>query len=134
MITKIKTEKYAAKLRKRLAELRAARPKQVVDHKKAVAKWRADLKGWIATNASKRVDAIEVEKRNRYHSYSDRPEFDTSSFFFGAPNPPEPPSDKQIREIQSLLRHLGITGQATVQVSTEDVARLLGESGEASGD
>jgi len=129
MITKIKAKVYAAKLRKRLAALKAERPKQLQEYKDGMAKWRKDMKKWVSEHGAKRVDGLKVEKESR--SWRNDIRFNTGEFFSGAPMPPVWPDDKQIREIQALLRHLAITGQQTVQVSTADVASYLGEPGEA---
>ena len=45
----------------------------------------------------------------------------------GAPNPPREPDDKRIREIQSLLRLIGITGQKSIRVDAKTAERLFGE-------
>jgi hypothetical protein len=131
MQTKIKTKTYAARLRAKLKELQEKRPAELASYKKALDAWRKDLKKWIADNAEQRVDKIKIDKTERY--FGDRIRFNTSSFFVGAPVPPVYPSDKQIRDIRNLLRHLGITGQETITVSTEDVARYLGEGEEDNG-
>lgn len=122
MDLKIKTELYAKQLRARLKELKDARPKQLADYHDAVKRWRLDLARWIQENGGRRVlDAKPVKNPH----WSDCAGFSTDDFFRGSPQPPDYPDDKVIREIQALLRQLGITGQETVTVSTEDVARLL---------
>ncbi len=128
MQTKIKATAYAAKLRAKLAALKAQRPKDQEAYKKALLVWRADLKKWLAEQGPKRVDAAKPERTNRWGSSLAR--FDGSDFFAGAPVPPVAPDGKQIRDIQHLLRHLGLTGQETILVSTEDVARYLGDEKE----
>jgi hypothetical protein len=129
MVTKIKTRVYEAKLRKKLAELKAERPKLLKAHKDALVRWRKALLKWLVENGPSRVDAIKLERRNRFHRDGEAA-FDTRSFFAGAPQAPVLQDDKQIREIQSLLRHLAISKQETVQVSTEDVERYLGDRGQ----
>lgn len=124
MVTKIKTTVFAAKLRKRLAELKKKREADVKAHKAAIAKWRADLTVWLKANGEKRIVSLTPHPNNRRYS---EPHFNVGSFFDGAPNPPESPDDSMIRKISGMLRHLGITGQATVQVSTQEVAELFGE-------
>ena len=128
MDTKIKATVYAAKLRKRLAELKAQREKNLADYKTNVDAWRKDMAKWLIANAKQKVDAISsANLKKERNSYYSGPGFDTGDFFKGAPAVPTYPRDKQIRDIQNLLRHLGITGQETVNVSTSDVARYLGE-------
>lgn len=130
MITKIKTTDYAKQLRKKLKELTDARPKILEQYKIDLNRWRADLKAWVRANLDKRIDALQVQGRGRRHfDYSY--DFDAAGFFAGAPKPPKYPDDKQIRNIRNLLQQLGITGQKEVHVSTEDVARYLGEPGDA---
>ena len=102
MDLKIKTELYAKQLR--------------------IKRWRLDLARWIQENGGQRV--LDAKPMKNPH-WSDRAGFSTDDFFRGSPQPPDYPDDKVICEIQALLRQLGITGQETVTVSTEDVARLL---------
>ena len=123
MDTKIKTDLFAKQLRARLAQLKEARPRELAAYHDAVKQWRLDLARWIQEHGGQRVLSAQPAKENRWHS--DRAGFSTDDFFRGSPLPPEYPDDKVIREIQVLLRQLGITGQATVTVSTGDVARLL---------
>lgn len=124
MDTKIKTDLFAKQLRARLAQLKEARPRELAAYHDAVNQWRLDLARWIQEHGGKRVlSATPMKSRERY--FGDRAGFSTDDFFRGSPLPPEYPDDKVIREIQVLLRQLGITGQATVTVSTGDVARLL---------
>lgn len=123
METKIKTELFAKQLRARLAHLKDERPKQLAAYHDAVKQWRLDLARWIQENGGQRVlDAKPRRERSRWDTNAG---FDTSEFFRGSPLPPVYPDDKAIREITALLRQLGITGQATVTVTTETVARLL---------
>ncbi len=126
MDTQIKTTVYAAKLRKRLAELKTKREKDLAAYKTGVVAWRKAMTKWITANAKARVDAVsaaELKGANYYHRGLD---INASKFFAGCPQPPPYPDDKQIREITSLLRHLGITGQETVRISTSDVEKYLG--------
>ena len=119
MESMMKATTYAKELRAKLKQLQARKPILVANHKKKVAAWRKALTKWVLENAERRVNAItNLERYERY-----------GNFFDGAPKPPKEPDFKQIHDIQHLLRHLGITGQQTVKVSTADVARLLGDSG-----
>jgi hypothetical protein len=128
MQTKIKTTVYAKQLRAKLKELEAKRKKDLADYKTNFETWRVRLVEWLRTNGVKRVDVITMtEVKNHTNKYHRSVRFDTSAFFAGAPEPPTYPSDKQIRDIKALLRHLGITGQQTINVTTEDVARHLGD-------
>lgn len=122
--TKVKTAAFAKQLRDRLAELKKAKPGVKAAYQRALAKWREDLREWVLAHAAERVADVQPYERSRHRE----PAFDSSSFFRGAPLPPEAPTvDRTIRDIQALLRQLGITGQATVTVSTEQVAELLGD-------
>lgn len=127
MHTKIKTTVYAAKLRKKLAELKKKRVADLATYKTAVADWKYLLKTWITDHSKTRVDKIGLNEIRTSSNWNRAPRFDANAFFAGAPEPPVYPSDEQIRAITNLLRHLGITRQATVYVSTEDVAKYLGD-------
>ncbi len=128
MYSKIKATTFAAKLRKRLAELKSKRQKDLDAHSSAVEQWRKDMETWITAHLKKRVAAINVSALRKCESrYGDGPHFDKSAFFAGAPETPKYPSDEKVRKIQSLLRHIGITGQETVQVSTDEVDALFGD-------
>ncbi len=126
MDTQIKTTVYAAKLRKRLAELKTKREKDLAAYKTGVVAWRKAMTKWLTTNAKARVDAVTVTQLKEDRRYNRGAPFDTGLFFAGCPQPMAYPDDKQIREITSLLRHLGITGQETVRISTSDVEKYLG--------
>jgi hypothetical protein len=106
--TKIKTDLFAKQLRAQLTELKESRAVELAAYHDAVRQWRLDLAQW-------RLDLAQwIQEHGGKHD-----------FFRGSPLPPEYPDGKAIREIQPLLRQLGITGQATITVSTADVARLL---------
>jgi hypothetical protein len=132
MHTKIKVTVYAKKLRAKRDELKKQHEKDLASYKGSFATWKLALEKWIKDNASPRIKQINVaeiqacESRGHYSS-SDNAGFRTGSFFAGAPKPPTYPKNKCIREIDNLPRHLAITGQTTVSVSTEDVARYLGD-------
>lgn len=127
MHTKVKTTVFAKQLRTRLEELKRERTKELDAYHKAVREWRLALATWIKENGGKRILAMKPEKeRNRYGHRGLG--FSPSEFFEGAPASPEYPTDKVQREIQALLRQLGITGQATVTISTEDMARYFGDA------
>jgi hypothetical protein len=134
MQTKIKATVYAAKLRKRLAELKKQRPVDLAAHKTAVEAWRKALTLWILHNAKARVDAITAKQITDHSARAPRWHLDAERVlmpsFDGAPEPPVYPDDRQIRDITAMLRHLGITGQETILVSTEDVTKYLGEGSE----
>ncbi len=131
METKIRATAYAAKLRKRLKELKTQREKDLVNYKKDVASWRNLMSKWTVDNAAIRINSVTVnELKSHYSGYNSRYPFSPNNFFAGAPQPPVYPSDKQIREITSLLRHLGITGIEIVRLSTEDVEKYLGDGEE----
>ncbi len=126
MDTKVKATVYAKALRARLAELKAAREKALAAYKTGVVAWRAELTTWIVDNAKKRIAAVGADEIKRHRTgYNRRDAFAPGYFFVGAPQPPEYPDDKQIRDISALLRQLGITGVETVNVSTEDVKKYL---------
>lgn len=129
METKVKTTVYAKKLREHRAKLMKERAVELKKYETALAGWRTALVRWTQDNAAERVRRINrTELKNCERSnYHDRPGFDTGMFFYGAPKPPKFPSDQQIRDIANVLRHLGITGQTDVRVSTSDVAKLMGE-------
>jgi hypothetical protein len=124
MQTKIKTAVYAAKLRKRLTLLKGQREKDLAKYKDDLRAWRTDMTKWILSHARMRVEAIGAAelKRGAGLNYYE--------FFVGSPEPPTYTSDEQVRAIQNMLRHLGITGQATITVSTDDVAKYLGDEGD----
>lgn len=128
MQTKIKTKVYAARLRKKLEALEKDRPHLVQAYRADVDLWRKDMVSWLTKGADERVKSIKLSKARTYNG---KPHVDTSAFFRGMPEAPKWPSDKQIREIRAVLRHLGITGQETITVSTEDVSRYLGDGDES---
>lgn len=126
MITKMKVKPFAAKLRKRLAELKAQRTKDVAAYTAKAETWRREMVTWVTANAKQRIAGITNADLRRHESSYGGVHFNAAGFFAGAPQPPTYPSDKQIRKVESLLRHLGITGQETVQMSTEEVEALMG--------
>ena len=127
--TKIKATVYAAKLRTHLAKLRKERPGKLKQYEAAVEHWRDEIAKWLASTGVSRIAKIKLSKKAE--PYGGRLMFSAYDLFEGAPVPPEYPDDRQIRDIQSVLRHLGITGQEHVTVSTSDVTRLLGSESEA---
>lgn len=131
MDTTIKVTLYLNSLQARLTELKTD-AQALAAYKVDLVKWRQSLADWLTENAKARIDAITVnelkEKQHRNYRLSD-PHFLTDNFFRGCPDAPSYPDDKQIRDITALLRHLSITGQETVKVSTSDVERYLGDFG-----
>lgn len=132
METTVKVTVFAKKLRIRLKTLSANRERAIEKYSKDYVTWKKDLKKWILENYIVQVDAITIKDTRdaRSYRYSSSPGFDTSSFFLKAPKPPIYPSDKPIREIRRVLRHLGITGQQTVRVCTEDMSKYFEEEKE----
>ena len=135
MHTKIKTRVYVRKLQLRLTELKRRRAKALVVYEKAVLAWRRVLIAWIAENKAARVEAIRnADLRREGNRYNARhgAGFDTRAFFDGAPYPPIWPNDKQIRAIQTILRHLALAG-AEFTVSTSEVNRYFSDEDEDAG-
>ena|ERR1700722_14471090 len=129
METTVKSTVYAKKLREHLKKLKQDYAKDMEAYDRAVELWKNVLTGWIKVNAVQRVAHISKSELQGFRGFrSHERGFDTTLFFAGAPKPPTRPSNKQICDIQNVLRHLAITGQATVRLSTADVAKLLGDS------
>lgn len=112
----------AKKLRAELTKLRAQRVKDLAAYDKDFQSWKKELLHWLHLNGNLRVEKITKGEVQR--SYKNT--FNTEAFFASGPKPPQEPSDERIRTIQAMLRHLGITGQKTVRVTSEDVERLFG--------
>lgn len=125
METTIKTTVFAAKLRTRVATLQKKYKADRAAYKIACVKWRAAMQRWLRTEASASHFGFEKSYGGSRKDFTCLPRF-----WDGAPAAPREPSDKQIREIRSMLHHLGITGQSTVRVSTEMVTKFLGDEAE----
>jgi hypothetical protein len=128
METTVKVTEFAKKLRTRLAKLKAERTRAIKKYEEDFDTWKTALSAWCIQNYRQRVDRItKTEVKANSSSYRRETHFSTERFFDGAPKPPAFPDDKQIREIQSTLRHLGITGQTTIRISTDCVKKWFGE-------
>jgi hypothetical protein len=122
--TRVPLAKLVTTLRKELRSLEASRPAASKKYKADVAKWRGDVKTWIAKHASSRVDAIDESRLTGRRSY-DGP---FSSFFSGAPEPPTKPTHTdQIAKLKTLLRQLSIAQPKDVRVTTDWVRKYLGD-------
>ncbi len=125
METVMKVTKYAALLRARVAVLKEERVRDMAKFKVDFIEWKKALAAWIGKNYGDRVEAIK--KDSNYY----RMDFDYQEFFLGAPLRPMEPDDKVIGQIRALLRHLSITGQESVHVSTDDIVKFgLGKVGD----
>lgn len=131
METTIKTTVYAKKLRTRLKTLKEERGAARAAFVKATVKWPRDFVVWVKANAVGRALNAKVSSyEGRRNWNSNKLGFDYEVFFAGAPEPPTLADDDQIRAIQGLLRHLAITGQATVRLTTSDVSKYFGDGKE----
>jgi hypothetical protein len=125
---KMKTTLYAAKLRKRLAELQTGRKKALKKYENDVRQWKLDLAVWLRTNYNNRIDAIKNSELEDKYRRSDQPGFYVYKFFSGAPQPPVYPTDKVIRDIQRKIQYLAIIYSNDVYVSEEEVGRFFSGS------
>ena len=128
MESTIDTLKYSKILQKRLKELKVKRETELKKYKADLIKWKNDTCDFVLKNYKTRINNIttkDLEERSR-NSYRENQSY--GAFFVGAPKCPTYPSDKQIRDIQNLLRHLAITGQKTIHISTADLAKYLGSA------
>jgi hypothetical protein len=116
MDTKMAVLVFARKLRIRQAELKKRREGELKKFHAGMAKWRSDTAAWIKANMIERLKNVSVEDVRRRGGYRSSP---FEHFFAGAPKPPTYPDDAQLRGVQGMLRHLAITGQAHVVVTTE---------------
>lgn len=127
MNTQVDVMKFSEKLRAQLRKLQAERPKQLKAFEIAVEKWQREMIVWILANAERRVNSVTRTVIRENSHYSSREYPDVSGFFRGCPPAPKAPSDAAIRKIQNALRHIAITGQKTIQVSTDEIASMFGE-------
>ena len=93
-----------------------------------VAAWRVAFVKWLQTEgsaiAAKLPKKYLTDPSPSYNSMRGAP-VDTHEFFRTAPKPPNTPRDLRIAKIGSVLRHLAVTGEATVSVVTRDVDELF---------
>jgi hypothetical protein len=129
METSLNTLSYAKKLRTRLAALKARRTKNLKRYDIELKAWKLALKNWVLENVDDRIKKMTRTAigngRTHYHDGW------STNFFIGAPKEPRKSNeDKLIQDIQGLLRHLAITGQKTIRVSTRDVERYFADETE----
>lgn len=126
----MKTADLARKLRARLAVLRKVRKAALATHDKAFEAWKADLGIWLKSVSAPRalkLSKTEVYSENRYgYRSEERP---PASLFHQAPRPPEPPSDKALREVQKTLRFIALTGQRSIEVTPAKLETWFGDGG-----
>ncbi len=128
METTVKVVPFSKRLQARLKELKAQRGPALKKFNADFTKWKQDLALWTMRNAKKKVENITIDEVREARRYRDSdPGFTASHFFIGAPKPPAYPSDKPIREIQRTLRHMAITGQETMRVSSSDIEKWFPE-------
>ena len=125
--TTMKSTVYAKKLRTRLALLKKQRVVELKKYDAEVMVWRRAMVAWLSANGAARVVGITKQELEDYCGRYRRPiPFDQEKFFKDAPLPPRFPSNGRIQDIMRVLRHLAITGQATVKVSPSDTQKLFG--------
>jgi hypothetical protein len=128
LVTVEKVDVFAKKLRAQLVRLKAKREKDLAAYKRDVALWRKAFPKWVAANVASRTEKLtagEIREVPRYGN--SRFAGFSAALLQGAPEPPAYPDGKPIAKIQALLRHLGITGQETVRISTSEALALLGD-------
>jgi hypothetical protein len=131
MNTKINVQSFAKQLRAKLEALKKERAAALKKYDAEFEKWKKELHSWVDRNAYEKIHAITKTAVRNHRGYSRGPDFSAETFFIGCPKPPKYPSDEQIRKIQNMLRHLGITGQKTITLSTSEVGEFLGDKGDA---
>lgn len=117
----MKATAFAKKLRAQLAKRKAARTAAMKKFAADFHLWKLAFTAWLRANGPARVQAIKPDDGTSYRRHP----FDVEAFFKGAPERPKDPEFKDIRAIQTELRRLGITGQETVRVSDNDMAKLF---------
>jgi len=131
METKIKTKAYIAKLKRRLAQLKTRRERDIAKYKQAVSVWKTDMEAWLGRNARLRLVGIGIQElrkhQPRYEHDKGRVRFSTVEFFKGAPEPPVYPSDALIREITRLIGLLSLSQQDMVAISGVDIERMFSD-------
>jgi hypothetical protein len=129
--TKIKTTVFAKKLKARLVQLKAKREQDIAKYKVDFVTWKKDLLKWTLASSKARVDAITPKstcpRTERQYRNSDDAPFDTKAFFLACPDAPTYPSDKQIRDITTLLRQLSISGTETIRLTPSYVHKYFGD-------
>lgn len=114
---------FAKKLRTRRYELRKRHTQALRSYAMAFDIWKRSLGAWVANTA--RVNTASLNHKNVYASSRYRDEHYIQVLMKGHPTPPNRPDDSVIKKIDSLLRHLAITGQKTVRVNESTVAELF---------
>ncbi len=129
--TKMKSTDLAKKLRLRLKELTARRKGELTKYERAVNAWKTAMAKWVKLNGPKKIAALPKSDLKEHNGrWRNNPGFSTEMFWNGCPSAPKYPDDKQARAVRTLLRQLGITGQQTVHLGTDEVKKLFMDEGD----
>ena len=131
MNTTMSSAKYKQQLQKRLDALKKVKATIMAQYRRDIESWKLDLCRWLDEHGRDRVNGAKLQ-----HTWSHSQSIDYVVFFAGSPKPPNKPTiDKKIREIQTLIRQLDISGRQMVNLSTDDVTRYFGtEAGDTDQD
>jgi hypothetical protein len=116
---------YAKKLRAHQKTLKAKHTRDLRAYAVAFEAWKKSLEAWLKSGAIE-----NVRKLTRGSVSASRYAADTA-ILRGHPTAPTKPSTDAIDRISGVLRHLAITGQKSVRVSSSDVERYFGDDAES---
>src|SRR4051812_45474280 len=92
---RMKTSVWVKKLQTQLKKASGERTSALKKHQRDIEAWKVAIAKWLRVEFIQRISRITTtelkDNENRYDK--DRPGFNTSAFFHGAPRPPKyPPS------------------------------------------
>jgi hypothetical protein len=128
---KMKTSVWVKKLHAQLKKAIDSRTAALKKHQQAIDAWKIALDKWLRGNTVQRIARITTtELKDNFDRYDkDRPGFDTTKFFEGAPTPPHYPASL-VEPIKRELRRLSIAQPESVYVGDDEIKKFFGEDGE----
>ncbi len=115
---------YAKKLRAHQKKLKDKHARDLRSYAVAFESWKKSLEKWLKTGA---VENARKLTRGSLNGLRFRDDSWSNAILRGHPTQPTKPNTEAIDRISGVLRHLAITGQKSVRVSSSDIDRYFGE-------